>query len=143
MDTPGTNSIIEQHEIITKGYIPHSDLVVFVFPAKNPHTGSAWKLLGYVNQEWRRKIIFILQQADLEREHLAAQVESVRTYALQRGVTSPIIFATSARWEQEGKRELSGFSAVREYIRQKVTGGRYLIEKLEGQAATAQTIPWW
>jgi|ERR1044071_7169781 ribosome biogenesis GTPase A/phage host-nuclease inhibitor protein Gam len=140
VDTPGTNSIIRRHEVITKEYIPHSDLVVFVFPAKNPHTGSAWDLLEYVGQEWRRKIIFVLQQIDLEREHLAAQVESVRAYALKHGVTSPIIFATSARWEQEGKTELSGFATVREYIRQKVTGGRHLIEKLESQVSTARTI---
>ena len=43
VDTPGTNSIIRDHETITENYIPQSDLVVFVFSAANPHTKSAWE----------------------------------------------------------------------------------------------------
>ena len=35
VDTPGTNSIIQNHETITENYIPQSDLVVFVFSAAN------------------------------------------------------------------------------------------------------------
>ncbi|MFL6569566.1 MAG: dynamin family protein, partial [Chthoniobacterales bacterium] len=38
VDTPGTNSIIQNHQAITENYIPQSDLVVFVFSAVNPHT---------------------------------------------------------------------------------------------------------
>src|SRR5438552_3482062 len=41
VDTPGTNSIIQNHERITENYIPQSDLVLFVFSAANPHTKSA------------------------------------------------------------------------------------------------------
>jgi ribosome biogenesis GTPase A len=70
VDTPGTNTVIENHQIITESYIPHSDLVIFVFPAKNPHTKSAWDLLSFVKDQWKRKVIFVLQQADLEPEHL-------------------------------------------------------------------------
>ena len=34
VDTPGTNSIIKDHQTITENYIPQSDLVVFVFPRR-------------------------------------------------------------------------------------------------------------
>src|SRR5215831_20718142 len=48
VDTPGTNSIIQNHEAITENYIPQSDLVVFAFSAPNPHTKSAWSLLTLI-----------------------------------------------------------------------------------------------
>jgi ribosome biogenesis GTPase A len=140
VDTPGTNTVIENHQVITESYIPHSDLVIFVFPAKNPHTKTAWDLLSFVKDQWKRKVIFVLQQADLEPEHLSTQKESVRTYALQHRVPDPVIFATSAKFELDGKRESSGFEDIRDFIRAKVTGGKHLYEKLEGQVATASRI---
>ncbi|MEL7419412.1 MAG: dynamin family protein, partial [Cyanobacteria bacterium J06555_3] len=45
VDTPGTNTIVENHQEITKEFIPNSDLIFFVFFAKNPYTRSAWDLL--------------------------------------------------------------------------------------------------
>jgi ribosome biogenesis GTPase A len=36
VDTPGTNTIIQEHQIITERYIPNSDLTFFVLFAKNP-----------------------------------------------------------------------------------------------------------
>ena len=60
VDTPGTNSIIQNHETITEEYIPQSDLVVFVFSAANPHTKSAWELLTLIRKEWHRKMVFVL-----------------------------------------------------------------------------------
>ncbi len=140
VDTPGTNTVVENHQNITENYIPHSDLVMFVFPAKNPHTKSAWDLLSFVKDEWRRKVIFVLQQVDLEQEHLSLQIESVKTYAIQHGVTAPIIFSTSAKWEVDGQTDKSGFEPIRKYIREKVTGGTHLYEKLGGQIETASSV---
>ncbi|MBK7009342.1 MAG: dynamin family protein [Saprospiraceae bacterium] len=36
MLTPGTNTIVAHHQEITEKFIPYSDLIVFVFEAKNP-----------------------------------------------------------------------------------------------------------
>jgi hypothetical protein len=115
-------------------------LIVFVFPAKAPYTKTAWDLLSFVKDEWKRKVIFVLQQADLEPDHLAIQKESVRSFALQRGVSSPLVFATSAKWESEGKQGIAGFEDMRTFIRNKVTGGKHLYEKLESQIAAAAAI---
>jgi ribosome biogenesis GTPase A len=136
VDTPGANSVVRDHEIITREYIPHSDLVLFVLPARNPHTQSAWDLLEYVREEWSRKVMFVLQQKDLEEEHLEVQLRSVRDYAVKAGMRNPVIFATSARWEQQGRREDSGMAEVRRYIRASITGGRHMAQKLDGQAST-------
>lgn len=140
VDTPGTNSMVNNHELIAREYIPHSDLVVFVFSAKNPHTRSAWDFLHFVRQEWSRKVIFVLQQMDLEPDHLAQQLQSVRDYAVQGGISSPTIFATSARWESQGQAERSGLATVRLFIRESITGGRHILQKLEGHVSAAQKV---
>ncbi|MEO1620846.1 MAG: dynamin family protein, partial [Cyanobacteria bacterium J06632_3] len=61
VDTPGTNSPLQQHEDITKEFIPNSDLVVFVFFSKNPYTNTAWSLVDFAHQEWKKPVIFVLQ----------------------------------------------------------------------------------
>ena len=45
VDTPGTNTIIDNHQHITEQFIPASDLIVFVFEAKNPYRQSSWTSL--------------------------------------------------------------------------------------------------
>ena len=67
VDTPGTNTIEENHQEITEGFIPASDLIVFVFESKNPYRQSAWDFFDYIHSDWRKKIIFVLQQKDLMR----------------------------------------------------------------------------
>ena len=69
VDTPGTNTIVEHHQEITEKFIPYSDLIVFVFEAKNPYRQSAWDLFTYIKEDWRKKIIFVLQQKDLMSEN--------------------------------------------------------------------------
>ena len=60
VDTPGTNTVVDNHQEITQEFIPNSDLIFFVFFAKNPYTRSAWELLDYVNTEWRKKVVFCI-----------------------------------------------------------------------------------
>jgi len=140
VDTPGTNTIIKHHQEITQKFVPNSDLVLFVFPAKNPHTQSAWDLLDYVSEEWKKKVVFILQQSDLARpDELSINIEKVKEYAIQRGISSPIVFATSAILELEGK-ENSGFEDVRNFVHDTITGGKHLKLKLLSSLDTAQQV---
>ncbi len=130
VDTPGTNTVIENHQEITRKFIPHSDLVLMVFPAKNPYTQSAWDLLDYIREDWRKRTVFILQQADLARpDEIQTNLTRVRELALQKGIADPHIFATSAELETQGA-EGSGFEAVRHFIRATITGGRHYRLKL-------------
>ena len=141
VDTPGTNTIVEHHQEITKEFIPNSDIVFFVFFAKNPYTRSAWELLDYVNHQWRKNIIFVLQQADLTKpEELAKNKEKLRDYARQKGIESPLIFATSAELELGGKPDESGFSEVRDYIRDTLGKAGTQQLKLQGIIETSQEI---
>ncbi|MCB0290242.1 MAG: dynamin family protein [Calditrichaeota bacterium] len=138
VDTPGTNTIIRHHQEITHKFIPNSDLVMFVFPAKNPHTLTSWELLDFVSEEWRRKVVFVLQQADLARpDELKVNIEKVKEYAIQRGISEPKVFCTSAEWEQNGQPERSGFTEMRRFIQETVTGGNPYRLKLESALATS------
>ena len=102
VDTPGTNTIVAHHQEITERFIPYSDLIVFVFEAKNPYRQSSWEFFDYIHAEWRRKVIFVLQQKDLLPEQdLQINIEGVRKHAVEKGIEDPVIFAVSAKKEIE------------------------------------------
>ncbi|MFZ5811690.1 MAG: dynamin family protein [Thermodesulfobacteriota bacterium] len=130
VDTPGVDSIIDRHQEITERFIPKSDLVLFVFSAINPYSRSAWDFFSLVRSEWRRKVVFVLNQSDLATpEQLRVNEASVRKLAMERGVDAPVIFAVSATrgmTDPEG----GGIEDMRRYIREMVTGGGHYAQKL-------------
>ena len=137
VDTPGTNTIIAHHQEITESFIPAADLIVFVFEAKNPYRQSAWDFFNLIHADWKKKIVFVLQQKDLlVAEDLAINEDGVRNYAVERGVAEPIIFSVSAKQEQDGDKELSGYAPLRAYIKENITGGQAPLLKLESTLAT-------
>lgn len=141
VDTPGTNSIVEKHQEITERFIPASDLVIFVFEAKNPYRQSAWDFFDFIHRDWHKKIIFVLQQKDLlPAEDLTVNERGLYDYAVKKGLSEPVIFATSAKAELEGQYDQSGFSQVRDYIRTHVTGGRGATLKLRNNLDTSRNI---
>jgi GTPase SAR1 family protein len=141
VDTPGTNTVIAEHQIITERYIPNSDLTFFVLFAKNPYQKSAWDFLDFVSAEWRKKVVFILQQADLLRPaDLQTNIERVKEYAYQKQIKAPIIFPTSAVLEKEGDTANSGFEPVRQYIQAMVSSGESYKIKLRSVSQTTQQI---
>ncbi len=140
VDTPGTNSIIRNHQAITERYIPRSDLVIFVFPAKNPHTGTSWEFLSLIRKEWHRKMVFILQQSDLASpRELEINRERVQQYARERNVQNPVVFTVSAKLEMEGHPD-SGFPEFRQFLSNAVQTGEVWQMKVNGARDTAAKI---
>jgi GTPase SAR1 family protein len=140
VDTPGTNTIVEHHQEITERFIPHADLIVFVFEAKNPYRQSAWAFFDYINDDWRKNIVFILQQKDLmEDEDLKTNLEGVRNQAIKKGITEPIVFAVSAKMERENKPD-SGFEDLRNYIADNILDGKSAIRKLLNNLTTTGSL---
>ncbi|MEL6658478.1 MAG: dynamin family protein [Bacteroidota bacterium] len=141
VDTPGTNTIVEHHQEITERFVPASDLIVFVFEAKNPYRQSAWEFFDFIQGEWRKKVIFVLQQKDLmPEEDLAVNIQGVTDNAIKKGMTDPKVFAVSAKLEQEGQTSESGFLPLRTYIQENITGGQAPALKLANGIATAENI---
>lgn len=98
VDTPGTNTIVTEHQTITENFVPRADLVLFVFSVANPWSQSAWDFLKFVQKKWLKNVLFVLQQADLREP---AEIEVIRRHlqdtALQKLGFAPPIFTVSAR----------------------------------------------
>lgn len=141
VDTPGTNTIVAHHQEITEKFIPYSDLIVFVFEAKNPYRQSAWDFFDFINNEWRRKVIFVLQQKDLLNEaDLQVNINGVVENAQKKGLAFPHVFAVSAKNELEGRQSESGYGALRQFIADNITGGKAPYLKMANSTNTAQRI---
>ncbi len=98
VDTPGTNSIEPRHQRITEQFLPMADLVLFVFSVTNPWGASTWDLLDRIHHQWRKKVVFVLQQCDLRtEEEVAAILEHLQKTAHHRFGQHFPTFAVSAK----------------------------------------------
>src|SRR5204863_841417 len=98
VDTPGTNTMVAEHQTITESFVPRADLILFVFSVVNPWSQSAWDLLSFVQKKWLKNIVFVLQQADLRE---TSEIEIIRRHlqdtAMEKLAFTPRIFPVSAR----------------------------------------------
>ncbi len=140
IDTPGTNTVVENHQRITEEFIPKSDLIIFVFSSKNPHTKSAWEFLDFVSSEWKKNVIFIMQQTDIASElELKDNLLSIEEYAKKHGIEKPKIFPVSAKLEIENSEE-KGFRELYKYISSKLMNEKNYSLKIESILNTFKTI---
>jgi GTPase SAR1 family protein len=152
VDTPGTNTIVAEHESITRQFLPLADLCIVVFSTANPWGASAWQFLQHVHRKWLKKVVFVLQQTDLRSpEEVAKIVEHMDQTMLQKiGERCPL-FPVSARcaWESkhtedEQKRaelwEKSGFGKLESFINSTITEGTARNDKLRSVCRSAQVI---
>src|SRR5438445_178306 len=98
VDTPGTNTMVSEHQTITENFVPRADLILFVFSVANPWTQSNWDFLGFVQKKWLKNVVFVLQQIDL-REPTEIDVihRHLQDTAMRRLGFVPPIYAVSAR----------------------------------------------
>lgn len=141
VDTPGTNTIIDHHQEITERFVPAADLIVFVFEAKNPYRESSWKFFDYINAEWWKKVIFVLQQKDLiDDGDLEINKKGVEDQARRKGIREPKVFCVSAKIEQSEQKEHSGYQALRSYIDDNILEGKAPILKQQNNLNTLLNI---
>jgi small GTP-binding protein len=150
VDTPGTNTMVAEHQAITESFVPRADIVLFVFSVVNPWSQSAWELLNFVQKKWLKNVVFVLQQADLRE---SSEIEIIHRHlqdtALQKLGFAPPVFPVSARKallarttgidKDELWRE-SGFGPLEEQINHMVTESGVRILKLQSTARTAGVI---
>jgi len=150
VDTPGTNTMVAEHQTITEDFVPRADVVLFVFSVVNPWTKSAWELLNFVQKKWLKNIIFVLQQADLrEPSEIAVIRRHLQDTAVQRLGFAPPIFTVSARealfarasgLEKEKLWQESGFRALEEQINLTVASAGAGILKLQSTCQSARIM---
>ena len=119
VDTPGTNSIEAEHQQITEQFLPMADLAIFVFSVTNPWGATTWDFLDRIHHQWKKKIIFVLQQCDLRTdEEVAAILEHLQKTAHHRFGQHFPTFAVSAKQaflaksSETGNEELSQDSQI-------------------------------
>jgi small GTP-binding protein len=109
VDTPGTNAIIRHHEELSRGFVPRSDLVLFVTSSDRPFTESERGYLELI-RDWGKKIVLVVNKVDLLRGE--EDREKVRLF-VEEGVRSmlslkPPIFFVSAYLARKAKQAGSG-----------------------------------
>ena len=123
VDTPGTNAIIREHEVITSQFVPRSDLVLFITSADRPFTESERAFLEQI-RDWGKKVVVVVNKVDILQTE--ADLQQVLAFIDQNtrsllGIT-PEVFPLSARQAlraKTGEPDLwadSRFEAVEQYI---------------------------
>ncbi|HEX8261146.1 MAG TPA: dynamin family protein [Rubrobacteraceae bacterium] len=129
VDTPGTNAIIRHHEELSRGFVPRSDLVLFVTSSDRPFTESEREYLELI-RDWGKKIVLVVNKVDLLRGE--EDRDQVRHF-VEEGVNSmlglkPPIFFVSAYLARKAKLAgpgvesdalmgASGFEELERYVR--------------------------
>src|ERR687893_166468 len=128
VDTPGTNAIIRHHEELSRGFVPRSDLVLFVTSAERPLTESERGYLELI-RDWGKKILLVINKADLLADE--SKVEEVRSFVENGirsalGLTPPVFFvsallarkakAATNAMERDALMKASGFAELEGYV---------------------------
>ena len=123
VDTPGTNAIMREHELITTQFVPRADLVLFVTSADRPFTESERLFLEKI-RDWGKKVVIVLNKIDLFQS--AEELDQVVSFIADNARTlfgmTPEIFPVSARLALRAKQgepalwESSRFAPLEQYI---------------------------
>ncbi len=125
VDTPGTNAIMREHEMITSRFVPRADLVLFITSADRPFTESERAFLEKI-RDWGKKVVVVINKVDIL--HSEADLEQIRAFIAENARAllgiSPEIFPVSARLAlqaKQGQPQLwpdSRFEALETYIQE-------------------------
>jgi small GTP-binding protein len=98
VDTPGTNAVLRQHEVLTREFVPRADLVVFLSSADRPFSETERAFLAAL-REWGKKLVLVVNKADLLDS--PADVERVLGFVREQARATlgqqPEVLALSAR----------------------------------------------
>jgi predicted GTPase len=104
VEIPGVNHFTARHDIVTSHFIPHADLVLFVFSAVNPWSASAWSFLRLINQRWLKNVALVIQQSELRNaDELASITAYLRKTLRERVGHQCPVFTVSARRALEAR----------------------------------------
>lgn len=151
VDTPGTNSIVEEHETLTKDFIPRADLVLFVTSYDRPLAASERTFLGYIRGAWGKRFACVVNKADLARtdDDLAQVLGHVRAGIEESLGIAPEVFPVSAALAYEAKTTVSEpvkaalwprsrFEPFERFVRETLSGPERLALKLAAPLDAAE-----
>ncbi|MGV2829765.1 dynamin family protein [Myxosarcina sp. GI1(2024)] len=126
IDSPGINSIIEQHQELTESYLQQADIILFVTSIERPLSRSEQEFLAIVDRTWDRKIIVVINKIDLIEEQQVGEVINFVNEGLTEILSEmPPVFAISAltgTGMDQFKNFLLAFLAESEKVKLKLRG---------------------
>lgn len=147
VDTPGTNSVIKQHQEVTEDFIPRADLVLFTTSIDRPMTESERQFLRFV-QKWGKKIVIVLNKIDTKDEaEISEVVEFVDEKCRELLGFKPLIFPVAAKLALAAKLGAaprdwtrSRFEALEDYVFNKLGEAERLQLKLLSPLDSGGTV---
>ncbi len=166
VDTPGTNSIIREHQALTEDFIPRADLVLFVTSYDRPLSESERQFLDYIRGAWGKRLVVAVNKADLADTeaaldqvlgHVRDGFTRILTEAGVEDVRPPIVFPVAARLALQAKEaataagdpdayrsdprwEASRFGPFQRFLTETLTAGARLALKLSGPLDAAGAL---
>ncbi len=166
VDTPGTNSIVREHQALTEDFVPRADLVLFVTSYDRPLSDSERTFLEYIRGAWGKRLVVAVNKADLaETEASLAQVlDHVRDGLVRifqeaglEDARPPLVFPVAARLALQAKEsaggdledetyrtdprwEASRFGPFQRYVTETLTDDTRLALKLTAPLDAASTL---
>lgn len=128
VDTPGTNAVITEHEVLTRWFLPRADMVLFLSSADRPYSESENKFLQNIS-DWGKKTVIILNKMDLletpaEKEQVTRFVKENAEKALKCEVpVLPVSSRLARKARSQMSQELwkeSGFDDLEHFIQDKM-----------------------
>lgn len=151
VDTPGTNAIERQHEMLTRQFLPLCDIVLFVTSADRPFSESERVFLESI-RKWGKKVVLIVNKMDLLEQNVKAEVLDFVTEAAKSMLDAePKVFALSSRHARMAKDDedvtsqkltwdASGFGPLEDYIDDSLDSLERLRLKLKASASLGTTL---
>lgn len=117
VDTPGTNAILQHHQVLTEKFLPRADLILFITSADRPFTQSEADFLNFI-RAWGKKVVLVVNKMDLLTAPELEQVLAfVKKGADQTMGSVPPVFAVSARKARQGDKAASHIDELEAHIR--------------------------
>jgi len=147
VDTPGTNAVVREHEVLTTHFVPKADLVLFVTSVDRPFSESERQFLEGITS-WGKKVVVVINKQDLvERgEDLETIRQFVAAHAERVLGEAPPIFTVSARAAMRAKLgqpeswAASGFEPLERFIRETLNAAGRLQLKLLNPMGVARHL---
>ena len=118
VDTPGTNAVIQRHQILTEGFLPRADLLLFLTSADRAFTESERQFLTLA-RAWSRKVVMIVNKADLletETQRLEVRDFVQKNAKEVLGQPVPVFLISVRRLQRDGTD--AGYGQLEGYLRE-------------------------
>ncbi len=128
VDTPGTNAVLREHEVLTKWFLPRADMVMFLTSADRPFSESERCFLASI-KEWGKNAVILINKMDLleteeERQNVIQFVKENAAALIGHEVPVLPVSSRIARKARDNMSEAmwaeSGFAALEQFIQDRM-----------------------